>query len=361
MSSFPLSRLSVAAVLAAAAFAQCSFGQGQPAAPERFPGLGEIAFPRGDLDPTNAALLYYKVWIDPVFRELKDPCGEQLNATDPNWKPDAALSKQLREHQGYIAVMLRATQAPACDFGIEWSQGIGAMLPHLGYLRGSARILACDARRCIAEGRFDDASERIAAIYRMSRHVSGDGVLISGLVSVAIAGVANNLTYGQMSGTSMTVAGKELILREARRTLQPDAFGVKHGIDGERRWTSDWLRGFAKGPKAGAMIAAQILPLASPDEDATVADAIRKMTESEVGADLDKGAGFYTDVLAAWDRDDTKDRLKEIEAAMERGDYGVIAKVLCPALNKAHRSDEKARAEQDALVKKLEGHIALSR
>ena len=333
----------------------------QPAAQAAIPRLAEIQFPRIDKDPNNAALLYYKVWIDPVFQELKDPCGEQFSGSGPAWKPDATLVKLLNDHQGFIAMLLRATQAPECDFGVEWSQGIGALLPHLGYLRASARILGCDARRCIMERKYDEAAERIAAMYRMSEHISHDGVLISGLVSVAICNLADAQVYAQMSLASITVDGKKMLLEEARKLTKPDAFGIKNGISGERTWTCEWLRGFATGPFAGRIIAEQILPLSQPEAKDGTADAIRKMTEAEVANDLDKCMRFYVDVIQAWDQDDAKDRLKAIEANLERGDYGIVATILCPALNKCYISDTKARTEHAQLIDRLNGFIALSK
>ncbi|MFN7021496.1 MAG: hypothetical protein ACK4WH_09235, partial [Phycisphaerales bacterium] len=91
------------------------------------------------------------------------------------------------------------------------------------------------------------------------------------------------------------------------------------------------------------------------------AAAMRRMTEAEVAADLDKNDRFYDDVLAAWSADDAEARIRQIEAALERGEYGVIAKVLCPALDKARRSDAQIRAETAEVLAKLEAHIALSR
>lgn len=356
-----LASLTLPALLAALALSAAPHGANAQAAVMAAPGVGEIDFPRGDKDPTNAALLYYKVWIDPYFKDFKEPCNEQFQSSDAAWRPSPELCKLLKDHQGFIAMVLRATQAPECDFGIEWSQGIGTILPHLGYSRSLARILGTDARRCMMEGKFDEAAERVAAIYRLAGHVAKDGVLISGLVSAAIVTLADSQVTVLMSNTSLTVNGKQMILTEAKRLQEADSFGIKSGIAGEKRWTCDWLRGYAKGPEAGKLIAAQITPLADPNVGEPINDAIGKMTETEVGAELDRCEKLYADVLAMWDLPDAKERLKVIESRLESGEYGTIAKVLTPAVGKALSSDTKIHADHAALIERLEGFIALSR
>jgi hypothetical protein len=333
--------------------------RGQVAPEPRF-DLSTSQFPRGAKDPMNAALLYYKAWLDPVFDELSKPCGEASPA-DPAWKPDAAVTKLLAEHQGYIAMLLRATEAPRADFGIEWSQGIYATLPHLSKMRGSARILACDARRCLAEGKLDDAADRAAAIYRMADHIGHDGVLISALVSVAIGSLADTQAEALMNGGGLTIHGKQQVLVEVRRMARPDAFGMKEAIEGEKRWTVEWLKGVCKGPDAGKMIAEQVMMLSGRDEPEEVIEQVRKMSEAEVRADLDKTGQFYTDVLATWDRPDAADQLKPIEERLANGDYGLIGKSLVPAVSKAMSSDVKIRTRHAAVLTRLEGHAALAR
>lgn len=325
--------------------------------------------PRGERDPANAALLLYKVWLDPAFQPLREPCAEQLRATDPGWRPDAALSKLLSQEQGLIAQLLRASEAPECDFGIEWSQGIGALLPHLGYLRNSARILACDARRCISERKFDDAAGRVAAIYRLSAHCANDGVLISALVSLAMATLADQQVDVLMQTTSVTVTGKEVLLEAAVKLSRPDPYGVKRGIAGERYWTCDWLRGLLTGPESQrAKVLNWIVPMVAEagkegvdSPSVTAAEALKKMTDDMIIGQLNLAGKYFDDVLEVWDREDAPERIKAIESRLESGDYGLVATILVPAVGRAIANDAKGRAQHEALVERLRSHIALSR
>ncbi len=319
------------------------------------------AYPRGSGDPSNAALVYYKAWMDPAFEALSTACAEAYRAGDAAWKPDAELTKQLVGQQGLIANLLRGSQAPECDFGIEWSQGIGTLLPHLGKARGTCRILGSDARRCVAEGKLDEAAERVAACYRIARHVAHDGIMISGLVSVAMAANADSQVNALMNGTHLTVAGKELLLAEGRKLTVPDAFGMKKGIEGERRWTCDWLRSFSTGKMAGMLVADQIVPLVAREDDQTLVSMIGKMDEASVNAELGLNVKYYQDVLNVWEAADALDQLIEIEAKMRRGEYGTISMVVSPAVSKGYKSDLQGRTQHAELLARLERHIALSR
>lgn len=325
---------------------------------ENPPGSLFDAHPRGAQDPKNAALLYYKLWINQPA-ELEKAAGEQLRASDPAWRPDARLTKLLEEHSGWIAQLLRATQAPEADFGMEWSQGIAMLLPHLGKMRSASRILACDARRCLAEGRHDEAAERVAAIYRMAGHAATDGVMISGLVSVAMARQAGEQVDVLMANTGLSMAGKQALLVEMRRLAGDDPFGVRAGMRGEARFTGEWLRSVCKGERAGAIVADEVVALIGDQIDAREQQAIRAMDEAALHAELDRTAEYYRDVLAIWDAADAAERLKAMETRLKEGEYGIVAKVLAPAVSKAHASDRQMQEQHAERLRRLAGYVAL--
>jgi hypothetical protein len=342
--------------------ASAAIGLGSPTAEGRqqaasLQAPGTIEFK----DPSNAALLYYKAWLDPVFGEVKGPCAEQLQGSDPTWKPDATLTKLLDDHQGWMRMVLRATAAPEADFGVEFSEGINALLPHLGYMRATARVMACDARRCMAAGDMDGACERVAAMYRMARHCTQDHTLISALVSIAITSLADSQTQIIIDTNRLTADGKRMLLPEAQKLAEPDAWAVKRGIEGERFWTTGWLRSIATGPDAGKKLVDQLTPMMNAPANGDVYKQIAKMDEDEVAKLLDDANKFYDDVLKVWDDQDAVQKLHDLEEAMGKGTYGIIAQCVVPALTKSRQSDTKARAEHAALLKKLEYHIPIGR
>lgn len=349
--------LGILGVSTAVSAAAPALTEQQPASPVLFGGQGPVTFK----DPDNAALLYYKTWLEPVWTDLSKVCGDKYQGADPNWKPDADLIKLLEDNQGVVRMLIRASQAPEADFGIEFSQGINALLPHLNNMRASARILGCDARRCMVAGDVDGACERIAAIYRTAYHCTNDRVLISALVSIAITSLADTQTQIIIDTNRLSTAGKQMLLTEARLLAQPDGWSVKRSMEGERWWTTGWMRTIATGPSAGQKIVDQLLPLMDAPANGDLAKQLARMDEAEVSKMLDDAARFYDDVLKVWNSQDAQQKLRNLEEAIGRGDYGLIAQFVVPALGKCYQSDTKARAEHDAVLKKLEYFIPIGR
>lgn len=347
-------------VLSAAALAPLAFAQ--PDAPAAAAARNAADPNRIELkDPTNAALVYYQLWMRTDFEALKGPCGDQLQSGNALWRPDANLNKLLVEHRDAVDQLLRATRIPHADFGVEFSQGIKALLPNLGAMRASARILACDARRCIAEGDLNGACERIAAIYRMADHLSGAPVLISALVSVAVTSVANSQVQVLLTDGRMTVAGKQNLLDAARIMGKPDAFGVKRGLRAERWWSTDALRKLATGADAGRKVVGELAPLMDVAPDSPEGTRMAAMNEQQIGAEFDRASAAYDQLIAAWDFPDAEVRIGQIEQAIKAGDQGLIARYLIPALSNAHRADAKARAEHAAILDRLQKHVPMVR
>lgn len=352
--------LAAAAGLAPLALAQTTVPNAPPAAAQRADAVAHADRP-AFTDPTNAALVYYQVWMRSDYNALKDPCGEQFQGSNALWRPDAGLTNLLVEHRDAIDQLLRATRIPQADFGVEFSQGIKALLPNLGAMRACARILACDARRLMAAGDLDGACERIAAIYRMADHLSGAPVLISALVSVAVTSVGNSQVQVLLTDGRMTVAGKENLLQAVRIMSKPDAFGVKRGVRAERWWSTDALRKQATGPDAGRKIVDELIPLMNLSPDSDEAKRLAGMTEQELSIEFDRAAAAYDLLIAAWDLPDAQARIGEIEKAIKAGEHGVMACHLIPTLSNAHRADIKARTEHAAVLERLEKHVPLVR
>ncbi len=82
-------------------------------------------------DPTNAALVYSRAW-----QLLPDDLAKrEINLDDPTWVPNTELAQLLVARQSFIQCTLRAAAIENADWGIEYSQGLNALLPHLGKLR----------------------------------------------------------------------------------------------------------------------------------------------------------------------------------------------------------------------------------
>lgn len=300
-------------------------------------------------DNRNAALYYWRAFytLDRDFqRAAADMLDEKRTA---DWRPSDTAITRLKENSDFINQVLTASRIDKCDFGIAYDEGFMALLPHLGLFRQGARILALDAHRLMSEGQPDEAAERIAAIYRMSVHVRNDSVLISSLVSMAMASLAADEALMFAEAGKLTDKGRAAIISAMQPLNQSDGFGAKRAIDTERRIIMSSLRKTLTGPDAGK----KLVEMPVLDFDAAKKEQILAMDEAGVRNALDQMEKAYTDMLAIWDSANYEKGLEDFGAKIQNGEYGVISQVLVPTLGRAKSSDVKAHQRLDEVLRTL--------
>jgi hypothetical protein len=224
-------------------------------------------------DPDNAALLYYQAFL--LVPKTEDSAVTDLVAKVANG--EAAPNDKVREYvktcRAAIDYTVAASALPHCDWGVAYSRGFAAMLPHLGQARSLARVILAEARILAADGDYRQALERCLTAYKLAGQL-GDNVLISVLVSAAITGQANKgvtavlekmpadagtLTWlkGQLAAASvatLTVAKSMAIEREvALDYLRPE----------RREGLVQALVGSAEVSESGGMSAEEIRKVAT--------------------------------------------------------------------------------------------------
>jgi hypothetical protein len=144
-------------------------------------------------DPDNAALLYYQAFLirpEPDY-DAWWSINEVLRGADPNDTLREYLN--LRECRKTIEFTEAAAQLPHCDWGIRYSQGIGADLSLLANVRPLSFLISADARVLATDGDYQAALNRCLTIRRIAGHV-GDDAILNYLVSLAMDGVAHKCT-----------------------------------------------------------------------------------------------------------------------------------------------------------------------
>jgi hypothetical protein len=319
----------------------------QPAAtPSRHESRAAQGSPR---DNRNAALYYWRA-LYTLDRDFQKEASDLLvpdRAAD--WVPSDSTMAKLDANSGFIEQLLQASRIDKCDFGIAYDEGFMALLPHLSPLRAGARILVLDAHRLMADGKPDEAAERIAGVYRIAAHVRNDNVLISSLVSIAVAGLAADEAEMFAKAGKLTDAGRANIVAALQPLNRADGFNCKSCMDMERRLTIDYFHRVLKGPEAGKKLLEIGLVETTEDQKKEIA----AMDEAAINKDLDTMEGFYKDALKAWDAKDYEAQLQQIEAKVTSGGYGVLAKLLLPAATKVRSSDVKAAARVSAVLRAL--------
>ena len=300
-------------------------------------------------DPTNAALVYW-----PTFTSLAPETVQRLGdayqamGQDLYARPDAEISKILVERSELIEQIMRASRIRSVDWGLEWSLGANAIISHLGKLRLDARFLGLDARRLIVAGELDGAAERVAAMHRMATHASADGPLICALVGASMSRNACTETEVLIADGRLTDNGKRAILDAMTWFDHPDPFRIRRALQGEKAWTSDWIRKNATGPEAGKA-AVKLLSgmMEETPQTKTIWEKLSRMDEAALHAELDKLDRFYADAIEAWDAppDQARARLESFEAEVDTAKYGLLLSGVAPAIIKTYEGDQRTRKQ----------------
>jgi len=301
-------------------------------------------------EPTNAALVYWRSW-ETVQSDAMEKVRDAY-AAEKDWKPDAGVRAALDETSGLVAKAMKASAMPECDWGIEYSDGVWALLPHLGKLRGTARLVLADARRQMVDGRPDASAERVAAVVRMGRQTRKDGTLISCLVGHAIVNsAASELDVLAQGG--LTPEGKRTIRGALADFDRHDPFRIIPTLDNERRmFMESIVAGLADPAKRQEMLAM----LVSDDGAESKASGvmIAEMTPEQLREDAELARAGYADMLAALSGQEPSARIGGVSAAAKSGKYGHIGRVVLPALDKMAERLEQGRvmiARLESLVK----------
>lgn len=152
----------------------------------------------------NAALQYWQAFA--LMPGLDENQEAQLAAWNKAPLDDATL-KLIAAFQESRPYLLRGAKLPSCDWGLDYEDGMGLLLPHLAKARDLARLAALHARHEIAQGRVDAAAEDATAILALARHVGSTPTVICILVRYLIEGVAIDLVASNLSPLAALAPG----------------------------------------------------------------------------------------------------------------------------------------------------------
>lgn len=341
----------LAALVSLAAHAPAQSVGSQPADPA-------IHAPIPQPGTDNAAVTYWDAWaaLDPDLWARVT----QEQASD-DWTPSTELTAMLRDNEEAIALLLRASRTEHCDWQIDFEAGIDAMLPHLGAMRNSARVLAADARRLAAAGEHDAAAERAAAVFRLARHVNDHGMIISPLVSAALAayGAAQVEALDELG--ALTQRGRVLLLDAIAPFDGPDPFGVERTIRNEGRLFTDWLKQSFNGDRAGRDMLMHDLFLGSHIDGGPglVTQVGPEMAvyvtkgEAELHREFDALNHTYQRVADAWSDPDRDRLIAEITDDIVSGRLGTLTAIFFPSVEQLARSETNVKERLATTAERL--------
>ncbi len=307
--------------------------------------------------PTNAALVYYVHFMTAP--------ESMLNAyvhfnDDPDDDSTFGMTREeaeraLLDAQDTLDNLAWASTLPECDFGVQYQQGWTALLPHLGKLRNFARVLDADARRHLAFGDPDIATDRLATIYRMAKQTTGDHIIISSLVGAAMTNLAHTLTREMVEAGDLTETGRDQLIAALEgfsRDDPDDPFAIRQSVVMEGVISLGWIATAFPEGRAGTMLAEFGLIDASTDRK--LIRQLNAMSGPELAAEAERIPEFYSKSLEVWDSPDAADRLLELEAVLEIGGFGELTGAFASALSRSREQDILARARLEEMLELLE-------
>ncbi|MCA9273393.1 MAG: hypothetical protein KDA31_10130 [Phycisphaerales bacterium] len=305
---------------------------------------------------SNAALQYHMVWmlLEPML-EFREFTSDELEAFDRGELPEDYI-RGLESDQEAIAELVAATKLERCDFGTQYEKGIGALLPQLAVMRKSARLLVNDSMR-LRETDMDAVAERLAATIRLGEHASRGSVVIGSLVGVAITELARVEAVKLLEAGALNADQSGVINEALDRVLTDDPFHSLEAIRTEKAMMIAWIKNEYQGDDAGKRLA-KILQYENNDSSIEHKQ-LRRMNGEQIAALTDETAAAYEDLIAAWQADDPTGEMRKIEHKLEQGEYGLVTKLLLPALGrfreKATESEQNLRRLRSELTAVQEG------
>ena len=247
----------------------------------------------------NAALVYWQ-----AFALLPDVDAKERSPLD-DWKKaaiDEATRKLLKQADGALRLLYKAAAIDACDWGVDWSDGPGTLLPHLGKARRLAKLAMLRGRVRLSDGKTDAALADIAAALWLSRHVGRNGVLVEMLVQFAIEGDALGMLSAQLP--KLTARQKKALAGQIDRLGA--GTDLSQAILAEKGGIVDWMIGQAR--------------TAGPNALAGAPGRLKGKSGKEILALLDDLGGKYVAVssAAALPTDQAAAKLDQLEKAFRK-------------------------------------------
>ena len=269
-------------------------------------------------------------WND-FFEQIQDmdlPSGEQSS-----WGP--AEQARYEELLPLIQQARAYAQIEHCDWELDYSQGLGLLLPHLRPMRQAGMLIRFSIQADLAAGNNASAIDGMNSIIGISQHSQVDKTVIGSL-----------LGYSAFLMTRDTMPDIDLIddpvhleaIQQRVDGLDPfDPFGLRASIGHERDSLTEWF----DSPNFKELDSSEF----GSDVDASSWDMdIEKQNYNEA---MDRAVEIFT----TEDEESALIAMKEWQSTIDAGMYGEMSKVLCPALgNLLERafvaSDDVARLKE---------------
>ena len=155
------------------------------------------AIPLGNADATQLWVEAAQVFEAPEFGELARDMpivgyGAEIPPIGEDWEQLESVEEFLEQYKDEMSKIHEAVSLGGyARFDRDFDEGVAMLLPQVQGLRSCARMLTLEARVAAHRGDADGVARSIHAMFAACRAVEEDPIMISHLVRVALAGIAN--------------------------------------------------------------------------------------------------------------------------------------------------------------------------
>jgi hypothetical protein len=182
----------------------------------------------------NAALQYWQAFSQmPALDEKREKLlGEwpTVSLDDPEVK------KMLGESHSAMKFLRRGALCSDCDWGLEYGDGIGLLLPHLTKSRDLARLAALYTRNEYERGNRQALPQNATAMMVLARHVGRDPMMICLLVRYGIEGYVIDLAAPYVPEINVPYEKAVTMFDEL-----PVAPKLRQSIAAEKKFFAEWI------------------------------------------------------------------------------------------------------------------------
>lgn len=165
-----------------------------------------LTLPAFAYPPDNAAVLYYRASL--LYESNDVMMNKVLKFNKGDIKIDDEIRQYVEANQNAIKSFVDAGDSPNCDWGVDYSRGIGTVMPPFAPLRNIARIVRAQAKITAESGDYNRALDLCLSLHKAGNDIAGGGNLIFHLVGISIDAMTNQCIaeiLGEMSDNPETL------------------------------------------------------------------------------------------------------------------------------------------------------------
>jgi hypothetical protein len=164
---------------------------------------------------------------------------KELIRTKPSEALDEEAAKQLvSKCEASLQLVVQGANEPACEWGLDFSQGPTMKLPHIAKGMSLAKVLGLRARIELQNREFEKAMDDLLTLMHFSRHLSEPRLLIGYLVQISVDAIAVDMALRHLQEfdtASLRKSSEEI-------AALPSSYSLSDIMPQEAKLFGDYLR-----------------------------------------------------------------------------------------------------------------------